>query len=72
MNDGLLLDLAGRLHRGDRVLPWAPTTLHRQGAVPAQTQCGGDVVLIRKGAPVRADVVWRETTMEAHERQRGK
>lgn len=29
----LLLDLAGRLHRGDRVLPWAPTTTERRGTI---------------------------------------
>lgn len=60
----LLLDLAGRLHQGDRVLPWAPATVCRHGAVDDP----------RQGlAPLEplADVTWRETVMEAHERQRG-
>lgn len=89
----LLLDLAGRLHHGRKVLPVAPATLVRAGTigdpsppamiVPAGTTLSAEELtsgptLIRYDGPPPtllplgplADCVWRETTMEAHERQR--
>jgi hypothetical protein len=60
----LLLDLGGRLHDGDRVLPMQPATVPRAGTVPDMR--GASYLL----NPPLADVVWRETAMEAHERQR--
>lgn len=69
---GLLLDLGGRLHLGDQVLPWAPASSIVGGTVPVQVYMPGLhlAALLPADGP-GATVTWRETTMEAHERQAG-
>lgn len=73
----LLLDLGGRLHLGDKVLPWAPASSIVGGTTDAPLrpdQHARDPASVRgaswQSSPL-AIVSWRETTIEAHERQAG-
>jgi hypothetical protein len=59
--DGRLERLDGKGQRTGRILPMAPAALQRDGTVRFCAPCPETAV---------ADCVWRETTMEAHERQR--
>lgn len=64
----LVLDLAGRLRMGDRVLPVAPASLPRDGYITAPDAPRDDPGGLNwLNSP--ADCQWRETTLEAHERQ---
>lgn len=64
----LVLDVSGRLHCGRTVLPMAPAALPRTGYITR----GGEWHFSDLDRGVRAEVVWRETVMQAHERQGGR